>query len=332
MVNRVVLEIFKGTTSIRVDPADQHFLDWVRARFQSLGRYPEGFRLIVELLATGQPVTLRPSAGESVTRRIFTEQDPEAGRLVTAGPEGKLRPTSGQQPGAATGSTIELNPSSAEGQVVLGGTAGNLSIIDLDPAVLVGHELIHALHNARGENVAPPELATILRAMGKSNYLVRDPATGEPGSAEELRTITGQSSFDAPATDISGPINWPVAYNLPAGVTENMLRQERGMPGRASHFGGLRAYRVVVGAGETLEQMLSRYSMADGTSIPPALTAAVRDALLDFNPALRKLAAAPVRGEIAFPHGEYMALRLAFLVHQPDVAEMAKKLRVRGAS
>lgn len=338
-IRRIVSSIMQGQTPIRVNASeqDQEFARWVESQFQELGSKPTGFRLIIELLAAGQTVNINSSAGANVNDRVRSEQNPNAGSLITTDDQGNQLPPEQQRRGIPTGSNISLNRHLIQNQVVLGGTAGNLQIIEAEQTVTFGHELIHALHNARGENIAPPMQAGLYQAMGRSNYLVRDPATGEPVSAEELHTITGQTSFQAPSSGVAGQVNWPLSYNLPAqdAITENMLREERGLPARAGHVGGTRAYQVTVRAGETLEQMLGRYYMDGGGSVPPAIMTNLRSVFLEFNAYFREHSTLPPEVpemQIDFPHGEYMALHMAYVVHQPDIAENAKRLRVRGAN
>jgi hypothetical protein len=328
---RVVDAIMAGSTSIQVR-GDASFTDWVRVQFEDLAREPVGFRLIVELLATGQAVTLR-SGAEHTTERVRTAAAPDLGRMVLSDASDNPLPVAQQRRGTATGSTITLNPALSTNQVTVGGRAGNLSIIEQEAVVTFGHELIHALHNARGENIAPPDSAVIYRALGQPNYLVRNPVTGEPESPEELRTISGQTSFQAP-TEAQGAANWPLRFNLPAGdISENALRRERGLPERVGHHGGQRAFRVAVRGGETLEQVLARYSLEGGQALPTGLRDALRSVLLEWYPHLSSGPILPPTVSsltVDLPHGGFMSLHLAFRLNQPDLAGLAHQLRVRG--
>jgi hypothetical protein len=168
--------------------------------------------------------------------------------------------------------------------------------------------------------------------MGITNNLVRDPGTGEAVNAEELRTITGQTSFQAPARGVSGKVNWALDYNLGTGITENQLRAERGLEPRLSHFGTTHSYSVAVAKGETLEQLLGRYFMSDNSAIPAEMMAVIRAAFIEFNSTFEDpKAIMPVDYTLLFPHGDYIATRLSLILHKPDLGERAKKLRVRGS-
>jgi hypothetical protein len=329
-VHAIVTAIMGGETSIRVDAADGAFASWVEGLFLDLGREPVGFRLIVELLATGQTVDLRPTSGGATTERIGTGDDDMGGRFPLYDENDAPIPFERQAPGRPSGSRIGLNPTIAHNQVTVGGTAAAPEIIEAEETVTFGHELIHALHNARGQNLAPTLSSDILR-MVKGYQLVDDPVTGEAVSAEEPFTITGQTRFQHPR-GYTGKVDWPLEYNIPVSgiITENMLREERNLPARISHLGGRRAYRVAVPAGESVQQMLARYSMQDGRPIPAPLAAAIRESFLEFNRHFRDHESLSTAFTLEFPHGEYLMIHLR-LQGQPDLAEAALNLRVRGA-
>ncbi|HWK90207.1 MAG TPA: DUF4157 domain-containing protein [Longimicrobium sp.] len=328
--DRVVDAIMAGQTGITVAAADPAFHDWARHQLRELTHGPMGFRLIVDLLATGQAVDIAGTTGAQTTDRVYDENSMDAGRMVTS-QDGRPLPPAEQRAGQATGSRIRFNTALIENQVVLGGTTARPEIIGADETVTFGHELIHALHNARGQNLDQGPMGQLRGALQPGWGRVRDPI-GLPVSAEETFTITGQTRYEAPR-EFTGTPDWALQYNIPAGdiISENDLRAERSLPARLSHLGGTRAYHVPVPAGETLDQMLGRYSMADGRPVPPALLAAVRSTFLAFNPYFADHASAPMEITLDFPHGEYLLVQLRGVQGQADLADQAAQLRVRGA-
>jgi hypothetical protein len=335
---QIVDQIMAGQTTIKVESS---FADWVRGQFIELVSKPVGFRLVIELLATGQTVNITKTTGEQTAERIFSEQNPDAGRFITTDAEGKPLPLAQQRRGRPTGSNIAFNPTLVENQVTLGKTDENLSIIKSEPAVTFGHELIHALHNARGENIAPPQTAEIAhKVLGSEAYYIREPVTGRAESAEELRTTTGQTSFQAPSS-VKGPINWALEYNLSSqdNITENMLRSERNLPERVSHTGATRAYQVKVLISETVDQMLSRYYMKDGSAVPDQIRIVLKEVFREFNAFFKERDSVPPEMQkqlkemtLDFPHEQYLAIYLAHIKKRKDLADIVTDLRLRGGS
>lgn len=336
---QIVAQIMIGKTNIKVRE-ESGFAKWVESQFIELVSKSAGFRLVIELLATGQIINITKTTGESTTVRIFSEQKPEAGHFITTDAVGEPFPLEQQRRGSPTGSNITLNPTLAENYVSLGKTDGNIGIIRMEPAVTFGHELIHALHNARGENIAPPPAAAILKALGSEAYLVSEAITGIATSAEELRTITGQTSFQAPSS-VKRPINWALAYYIPSegNITENLLRSERNLPVRVSHVGATRAFQVKVPTSETLDQMLSRYYMKDGRAVPDQIRIVLKEVFREFNPFFKGQNSVPPEMQKQLKevlwgktHEQYLALYLAYSKNQKDLADVALDLRLHEGS
>jgi len=145
--------------------------------------------------------------------------------------------------------------------------------------ISLGHELIHALHNARVEN--PNAGAGVFGA-------VRNPVTNESESPEDLRTISGQCSYALPREGRLGANQWPTSFKVSShgNITENMLRSERGLEDRVSHAGSS-LVAVQVPAGETLEQLVARHYLEGGQALPPGFGNLLEELLLQFNTGLR---------------------------------------------
>lgn len=150
----VVTGVVAGGLRLRVTSEDDDFRAFVEGALTTLAGTRHGLQLIVDLLATGQQVDLAP-AGPG-TGDVTVPVRIEDARLATqitdeSHPEvGALLPPGQQRPGAGTGSVVRLDASTAGNRVTLGGARDRPTIIAMDPAVTVGHELIHALHDARG--------------------------------------------------------------------------------------------------------------------------------------------------------------------------------------
>ena len=290
--------------------AGEMVTDTVEQPGEDHDRRESGFRLIVELLATGQPVTMRPGVTQSTD-----PNDPEAARSATL-PDGRR---------GGTGSTVTLDPATAANQVGLSGQRGRLAIIPLDASMTVGHELIHALNNARGQNAAPMINPQILRGVAGGAGLVVDPITGEPQSAEELRTITGQTTFEVAGRGQSGQ---QVPFS-PTGVSENELRRDAGLPPRASHFGATRSATIPLGSSRTVDDLVARYTVR-GAALSEAGARAVRAMLVGQGlDALMPRAAEAGLPRIAVPHGEHVVMHIRFVVGNVAVADSLEGLTVR---
>jgi hypothetical protein len=260
---RISEAIMEGRTTIRVD-GDNALRAHVRGAFTDLLQIASGFRLVVLLLATGQPVTIKRA------------QTGQGHQTVRVSPEGRLRtqvtdekdpligtalPLAKQARGAGSGSTITLDLSTAGNEVTLGGTKAAPAIIAADPRVNFGHELIHALHAAMGENIGsgiPPLVSG-----------VRDPVTDRPVNPEEPRTITGQTRFSPLSTPTpEQPASFPAEFNLSGGITENDLRRDLGLPPRIAHVGARDTIRIRRSPTATVDALVNRYRVK-GAPLPP---------------------------------------------------------------
>ncbi len=139
---------------------------------------PQGRKLVLDLLVAGAAVTIRPGPPKSVattgTKRTALEKD-------------------GAKTGVATPSTIELEPGLTDDSVKAKDKDGKPLASPV--FIVLGHELVHATHNAAGKN--------------KSNQKASD---GAYRNKEEEQTISTGS-----------------------GVTENKIRAEHGGKLRYGH-------------------------------------------------------------------------------------------------
>lgn len=310
---RILDLIMGGTTGITVDQATPGFADFVRDSLRDLLQLKSGFRLITELLATGHTVDLRSGAAQTTEAT-----DPMAAR-------GGASDDSGPATGGS-GSRITLNPASAANEIGLTGRPGALQIMPLDPSMTVGHELIHALNNARGENVSPMVSPAVLRGAFGGAGLVRDPVTGEAQSPEELRTITGQTTFATQGPgDTAGP---PRTFGPGAGITENDLRRESGLDPRVSHFGAADTVQIPLGTSRSVAAVAARYRLPSG-AVPARATTIIRQLLerqglaaLERLPAETELASIPV------PTGGHVIMHIRFVLQEAALAHQLEGLTV----
>jgi uncharacterized protein DUF4157 len=323
---RIVTAVMGGSLTVRATGGSADWRDWVQQRLLDLTERAVGFRVLVELLATAQQVTLQsPSTpgGGHETQRISSEQDPDAGRYDRAAGHA----------GHATGSTITLDKSVAANQVVLGGAASAPQLLDADETVTVGHELIHALHNARGESLAPSAFAPVLQGLGKPSDLVRDPLSGEPMSAEELWTVEGRTSFRAAIGDAT------FTAQVRQTPSENDLRRERGLPLRQSHYGGLAQFSVRVAGGESVGDVVAqhyqwrapvreRHETAPTDALKARVLAAVTQ-MVAQQYGTHTIPAGLAGNRIPLPHPQTIVLRLRFINPQPDLVDAAGFLEPR---
>ena len=113
---RMVAATMAGTLAVRVSGGDADWREWVQHRLEDLTDKPVGFQVLAQLLAAKQTVTIKPpSAKQSgkghTTERVVSDDD-AVGRYDTAG----------NKAGSGVGSTIVLDKTVADNQVVLGGT------------------------------------------------------------------------------------------------------------------------------------------------------------------------------------------------------------------
>lgn len=320
---RVVTGVVAGGLRLRVTSEDDGFRAFVEGALTTLAGTRHGLQLIVDLLATGQQVDLAPAAPGTgdVTEPVRIEDARLATQITDEShPDvGAPLPPGQQRPGAGTGSIVRLDTSTAGNRVTLGGTRDRPTIIAMDPAVTVGHELIHALHNARGINIG----------VGLTRRLspLADPLTGEPVNPEELHAISGRTEF-SPVTGLTpADLSLPTRYNVPPTVTENQLRADLELPERAAHFGATETIRVRKGATATVDDLVARYRLPGGP-VPPAGAAAIR-AMLPEAVSDAALAELPADFDLPLPHPDHVLLRIRFVERDPALADAMDGLTVR---
>lgn len=321
---RLVEEVLRGGLTIHVG-GDDGFRSLIRGTLAELAPTPHGLALLCDLLATGKPVTLAPAAAgaghstdpaDRTAARLTTQvTDPKDPRIGTP------LPRTGQRRGAGSGSAITIDTTTLGNEVTLGGTPAHPAAISMGATEAVGHELIHALHNAMGISLGS---GVPRRLTG-----LADPLTGEPESPEELYTITGQTRFDPVRGVRAEEISFPTDYAVPATVTENDLRADRGLPARASHFGAEATIRIPRGSTASREALLARYVLAGGP-VPPAGLAVIRGALLEQGLLTDELLARlPSDAQLPVPHPQQVLLRARFVERRPDLADRMEGLTVR---
>lgn len=270
-----------GTAPIRVE-GDSTFQQWVGTQLLSLLFLPSGFRLVVELLGTGRPVTFRQHRGSAQTQashpfsgrlqvvrpafpslyRVSSTDDPSGPLANLEGAAqhiGRARPPAEQVRSEGVGSEILLDPSAGP-QYTIGEVAGRRALVDLPPELIVGHELIHALHNARGESVGARTASD--RDFGNH-------------PASEYVTITG-------ARRVTGP-SGVEEYALTTDISENLLRRDLGRSDRrvAHAGGGVEILTVAEGTGT--DALLDRYRL-NGAPVTDPLRAHIRAAIAQVDP------------------------------------------------
>src|SRR5256885_10752952 len=105
------------------------------------------------------------------------------------------------------------------------------------------------------------------------------------------------------------------------------------------HVGATRAYQVKVPISETLDQMLSRYYMKDGRAVPDQIRIVLKEVFREFNPLFKEQDSVPPEWQkqlkemtLDFPHEQYLAIYLAYIKKQKDLADIVTDLRLRGGS
>jgi hypothetical protein len=139
-------------------------------------------------------------------------------------------------------------------------------VIAADPAVTLGHELIHALQFARGEAIPTPTLLGDVPMLGTVN-----PVSGGVESVGELNTITGQKTFRMNGTEVT--------FNVSTDISENDLRRERNLEDRLSHEGATAYVNVTARAGTTLQSLVDRYRTDTGATTSGPVRAAIERAI-----------------------------------------------------
>jgi hypothetical protein len=193
-------------------------------------------------------------------------------------------------------------------------------IIDANSTALVGHELIHALHNARGINIG---MGGIRQMSG-----LADPVTGEPENPEELYAMTGQTSFTPVRGRTATDLSQPTQYNVPSTVTENDLRADLNLPPRSSHFGARNTIAIPRGASVTVEALIARYRLPSG-AVPPAGAAIIRTMLAAVPFTDEVLARLPADFQISVPHPDHILMRIRFVDRNTVLADRMDGLTVQ---
>ena len=304
-----------------------------------------GFELLLSLLAQSKPVVIEMTRDAEVDATT-QERHPEGSesmsdhQLVRFGADGQPLAPAQQTPGPGTGSVIRLNPERIRNMTGLArDESGQLVLRELDPTVILGHELIHALHNARGENIGARPMARLAQALGRPLDQVRDPGTGLNTNAEELRTISGQTrGFQAPRRGDGQPTNvqWPLSFGLDAGITEHDLDRERGEDQlRVSHKGAQTRATGTGRVGDTPETLVDRsYRYRNASGQTAAIPAALRAHLVSW---ARANNAAFVLGggtatrvyQAQLMHPSHAALYFGAIANNEAMAEAANRLELR---
>ena len=309
---RIAAGIMAGQLTVKANGQASDWASWVETRLDDLMENPAGFRVVALLLATKQTVTLKAPQGAGVGKGSTTERvigdDDSIGRYDKAA--GKA--------GTGTGSTVVLDNTVASNQLVLGGTPAAPTMIDADETVTMGHELIHALHNARGENISPGILENASLALGGPSSFVKD-SFGEHASAEELWTIEGRTSF------LNFKSGAAQSYNVTQSPSENDLRRERGLPLRQSHYGALNQFYVTVKGGEHAADLVAaHYRFKAPNKGDAAPTAAIRSRLLAVITGMTGFTAVPDGlTKIPLPHPSRVVLQVRFIAPRPDLVDAA---------
>lgn len=126
-----------GETAIRIE-GDKKFQDKILALLTTLASKPAGLGLLDQLASSPYAVRVAPLQGDQRSTYMTTTPDDFEARLIQG--DGT--------PGAGTGTTILINPALPE----TFGLDAEGNRIPSPTFINIGHELIHALHNAQGVN------------------------------------------------------------------------------------------------------------------------------------------------------------------------------------
>lgn len=123
--------IKKGESSITVSGSDE-FKEKAYASLEKLSKTPTGLGLLLELEKTGKSVEIVETSGGN-------SENPAS---MADGTYDRVN----DQPGPGTSSVVKFNPEKKQIK------DGSEDWHKRDPAVALGHELIHSLHDAKGTN------------------------------------------------------------------------------------------------------------------------------------------------------------------------------------
>jgi hypothetical protein len=333
---QLVETIMAGGVTIQVTGGDGDFRSFVEGALTDLSRTPHGMGLLLDLLASGKQVDLAPATAGSghetrpasdTAARLATQvpesRDPSTGQALPPEQQpanvGAPLPPSEQRRGAGSGSTVSLDMSMIHNQVTLGGTAAQPTIIEMPPSMTVGHELIHALHNARGINIG--------MGVAGSKTDLADPVTGQAASPEELYTITGQTHFTRVPGSDPDRASQPTDYDVPRTVTENDLRADVGLDRRASHPGAIATTAIPRGTSTTVDAVVARYRLA-GRPVPPEVAATIRRMLTERGLTDQALAQWQMP-TVQVPHPDHVRLRVEYVERNRRLANSLRDLTVQ---
>ena len=197
----LLAKILSGKSNIKIEGTPEFQLKTMMA-LAKLAATPSGLALLQSLEASGQTVTIKQTT--DANGYCSATNWPQNGNL------GK--------PGTGSGSTVEWNPEFNDlGQ----GQPWSKT----DPAIILGHELVHANHNAYGQSQIDPE-----------------PDPGNPGqSRDKPQPYTGLdgNTHNAPVEEQNTA---GVGTNSGFGPSENDLRREMDERGLSDPKAGQRQW------------------------------------------------------------------------------------------
>jgi len=324
-------QIESGETNIVISGADS-FRNGIRSLLRQLMTESlSGYLLILELVHGEHPLIIEEAWGDQETGttpmssqgrlQVWSQPDEEEA-------EPQALPVEEQRPGSGTGSEIAINLNYFSNAVTVGRDAsGNLTIIEMGPLIALAHELIHALHNQQGINLASGN--TVLGNL----YPVRNPITNENANPEELFTIRGQRQFESPRDLDTQAVYWATQFNLPYrlfSVDENEIRSQLGMPERVSHRGALRSMIGNYNARDTVLRLINRfYSRRDGP-LNSRARIIIGDMIGQLNPQVYPTIVFSRPGQLSLPTPEYIDLYYRYVLDQTAIADYFRDVTLSG--
>jgi hypothetical protein len=283
-----------------------------------------GYLLVLELVRGEMPLYIDEAFSEqsitgaeplSISGRLKVWPDEEESTADSF----EALPVEEQRPRGGSGTQITLDLNVISNTVSVGrDDSGNMIMIEMGPLITLAHELIHALHNQQGVNLATGN--TILGYL----YPVRNPITGESANPEELFTIRGQRHFEAPQDRNPADIYWPTQFNLPYGlfsISENEIRDQLGLPERVSHRGAVRSQPGTYNAGETIEHLVNRYYRVRGAAVNRRARSIIVRMIRQLNPQIGSVSIFRNNGELSLPTPNYIDLYYRYVLNQPETAD-----------